>query len=240
VVAAGARAEEVARARRRARWKRIFVGVVLAALIGTGVWGACFSSLLAVRDVRVVGAEHQVSADQVLAIAAVPTGGSLVLLDTGAIARRVQNLPAIASVDVERRPMHSVRLVIRERVPALILESAAGTQSVDDQGVIFGPEDSRGALLPRVRTVGATMPAENLRAALAMLAALPDAVRKEVTIVRADSAENMSAELHDGRLILWGNTSRPELKAQVLTVLLARKGRAYDVSAPEAPAITRR
>lgn len=240
VVAASARADEAARARRRARRLRVLVGVLLTALIATGVWAACFSSLLAVRDVRVTGADHQLSADQVLAVAAVPTGGSMVLLDTDAIARRVRSLPAVAAVEVNRRPMHSVTLVVRERVPALILESASGTHSVDAEGVVFGPEDSRGAGLPRVRTLAATSSTETLRAVLDMLAALPPTVRPDVALVRAERPENMSVELSDGRLILWGDTSRPVLKAEVLTLLLARKGRAYDVSAPEAPAITRR
>lgn len=219
---------------------RVLVGVLLTAVLGTAVWAACFSSLLAVRDVRIVGAEHQLNPDQVAAIAAVPTGGSLVLLDTDAIARRVRSLPAVASVEVNRRPMHSVTLVVRERVPVLVLESAAGKQSVDSDGVVFGPEDARGALLPRVRTEAPTMAPETLRAVLTVLGGLPEAVRAEVSVVRAERPENISVELGDGRLILWGDTSRGELKAQVLTVLLQRKGKAYDVSTPEAPAITRR
>ncbi len=239
LVAASARAGEAARARRRGRWVRALVGVLLAVLLGALVWAACFSSLLAVRDVRVDGLD-QLTPDQVLAVAAVPTGGSLVLLDTGAIAARVRSLPAVADVDVNRRPMHSVRVVVRERVPALILESSTGRRSVDAAGVVFGPEDNRGALLPTVRTTAPTMSAANLKAVLQMLAALPVGVREEVEVVRADSAENMSVELGDGRLILWGDTSREALKAQVLSVLMERKGRAYDVSSPEAPAITRR
>ena len=240
LVAASARADDAARARRRARWLRGLVGVVLASLLTAGVWAACFSSLLAVREVRVVGADRQLTPEQVTAIAAVPAGGSLVLLDTDAIARRVRALPAVAQVEVNRRPMHTVQVVVRERVPVLVLESAIGRQSVDAEGVVFGPADSRGPALPRVRTAAASMAPETLRAVLTMLSELPEAVRADVAIVRADRPENISVELGDGRLILWGDTSRGALKAQVLTVLLQRKGRAYDVSTPEAPAITRR
>ncbi|MGQ0465989.1 MAG: cell division protein FtsQ/DivIB [Sporichthyaceae bacterium] len=238
LVAASARAGEAARARRKARWMRAIVGVLLVASIVGLVWAACFSSLLAVRDVRVVGVET-VSAEEVLATAAVPAGGSLVLLDTGAIARRVQTLPAVASVDVNRRPFHAVRLVVRERVPVLILESVLGRQSVDATGVVFGPEDSRGANLPRVRTTGPPLPTETLRDVLAVLAALPVQVRGDVAVVRADHPDDVSIELGDGRVIIWGDATRGALKAQVLTVLMGREGRAYDVSAPEAPAIVR-
>lgn len=237
-VAASARAGEAVKARRRARWMRAIVGAALVASIAGLVWAACFSSLLAVRDVRVVGAD-QVDAEQVLTTAAVPTGGSLVLLDTGAIVRRVRALPAVADVDVNRRPFHTVRLVVRERVPALILESAFGQQSVDATGVVFGPEDYRGASLPRVRTTGPPLPTETLREVLDVLEALPAAVRSDVKVVRADHPDDVSIELRDGRVIIWGDSTRGALKAQVLTVLMGREGRAYDVSAPEAPAIVR-
>lgn len=238
LAAASARAVEATRARRRARWIRAGVGVVSAVTLAGLVWAACFSSLLAVRDVRVVGLE-QLSSRQVLGAAAVPTGGSLVLLDTAAIAKRVRSLPAVAEVEVERRPLHAVRVVVRERAPVLILESAIGRQSVDATGVVFGPEDDRGALLPRVRTTGKPLATENLRAVLAVLAALPSPSRDDVSVVRADNADDISVELGDGRVIIWGDRSRGAFKAQVLAVLMERKGRAYDVSTPEAPTIVK-
>src|SRR3954462_7091405 len=99
LVPASGPAGEAARARRRGRWLRALVGTLLVGLLAALVWAACFSSLLAVRDVRVDGLE-QLTPDRVLGVAAVPTGGSLVLLDTGAIAARVRSLPAVADVDV--------------------------------------------------------------------------------------------------------------------------------------------
>lgn len=214
------------------------VGVVLAGLLAGLVWAACFSSLLAVRDVRVVGLE-QLSTRQVLGAAAVRTGGSLVLLDTAAIAKRVRSLPAVADVDIKRRPLHSVRVVVRERVPVLILESAVGRQSVDATGVVFGPEDDRGIGLPRVRTTGKPLPTQNLSAVLDVLAALPSPMREDVAVVRADNADDVSVELGDGRVIIWGDSTRGAFKARVLRVLMERKGRAYDVSTPEAPTIVK-
>ncbi|MGQ0846402.1 MAG: cell division protein FtsQ/DivIB [Sporichthyaceae bacterium] len=238
LVAASARAGESARAKRRARWMRAIVGVLLAASIGAAVWAACFSSLLAVRDVRVTGLV-QLSEEQVLGVAAVPTGGSLVLLDSDSIANRIRSLPAVADVEVNRRPLHSVRLVVRERVPVLILESNVGRQSVDSTGTVFGPADDRGAGLPLIRTTGPALPRETLRAVLDVLAALPTPVRGDVAVVRADNVADVSVELRDGRLILWGDADRGALKAQVLSVLMGRAGRAYDVSTPEAPAIVK-
>ena len=42
-------------------------------------------------------------------------------------------------------------------------------------------------------------------------------------------------QLTRGRIVVWGSTERGERKAAVLAVLLARKARVYDVSAPDAP-----
>jgi cell division protein FtsQ len=237
-VAASARAAAAARARRRSRWLRVILGVLILAALGALVWAACFSSVLAVRTVTVVGTERLTPAE-VLAAARVPTGGSEILLDTTGPAARVRALPAVASVHLERHLLHTVRIVVTERTPALVLQTPAGKRLVDASGVVFAVEDGNHPDLPVVRTDLPDLPPGTLAAVTGMLAALPPAVRPEVQVVRADSADDMKVELADGRVIVWGDASRPALKAKVLTILMQQDGRTYDVSAPEAPAITR-
>jgi cell division protein FtsQ len=237
-VAASARAAAAARARRRSRWLRFALGVLVVAVVAALVWAACFSSLLAVRKVTVVGTARLTPAE-VLAAARVPTGGSEILLDTTAPAARVRALPAVAAVHLERRLPHTVCIVVTERTPALILQTPAGRRLVDASGVVFAVEDGDHPDLPVVRTDLPDLPASTLGAVTGMLAALPAAVRPEVQVVRADSPDNMKVELTDGRVIVWGDASRPALKAKVLTILLQQDGRTYDVSSPEAPAIAR-
>ncbi len=237
-VAASVRAKAAERARRRTRWLRFGLGVLVLALLGAVVWAACFSSLLAVRKVTVVGLDR-LSTAEVLRVAHVPTGGSEILLDTTAPAARVRALPQVAAVHLERALPHSVRIVVTERTPVLVLQTPAGRRLVDASGVVFAVDDGNHPDLPVVRTELADPAPGTLDAVTAMLAALPAAIRPEVQVVRADSPDDMKIGLGDGRVIVWGDSSRPTLKARVLTILLQQDGRTYDVSSPEAPAIAR-
>jgi cell division protein FtsQ len=236
--AASARAAAAVRSRRRTRWIRFAVAVVVLAAVAGAVWGACFSSLLAVRSVQVVGASR-LSPAQVSAAARVPVGGSLLLLDTDRPTVRVGALPAVASVRLERHLLHTVQIVVTERTPSMVLETPGRDRLVDATGVVFAEEDGAGAGLPIVRTSRPDLPPATLRGVTVMLAALPESIRVQVNVVRADSAENMAVELVDGRVIVWGDAGRGELKAKVLGILLTREGRTYDVSSPEAPAVSR-
>jgi cell division protein FtsQ len=237
-VAATARAAAAAKARRRTRWLRFGLVLLVLAALGAIVWAACFSSLLAVRSIKVVGTER-VDPAEVLRVAHVPTGGSEILLDTNAPAARVRELPAVAAVHLERQLLHTVRIVVTERTPAMVLETPAGKRLVDATGVVFANEDGNHPDLPVVRTSLPDLPAGTLTAITGMLTALPATVRPDVSVIRADSPDDMSVELTDGRVIIWGDSSRPVLKAHVLTILLGRNGRTYDVSSPEAPAIAK-
>jgi cell division protein FtsQ len=237
-VAASVRAAAAARARRRTRWLRIGLGLLVVALLGAAIWAACFSSLLAVRKVTVVGVDR-LSATEVLAAARVPTGGSEILLDTTAPAARVRALAPVAAVHLERSLLHTVRIVVTERAPALILATPTGRRLVDATGVVFAVDDGNHPDVPVVRTELAELPSGTLEAVTAMLAVLPAGIRPEVQIVRADSPDDMKIQLADGRVVVWGDSSRGALKARVLAILLQQGGRTYDVSSPEAPAIAR-
>jgi len=237
-IAALGRAAAAARARRRARWIRAAVGLSLASLLAVGVWAVGFSSLLAVRYVTVAGL-GRLSAAEVTAAARVPTGGPLIRLDSDGPLARVRALPAVASARLERHLPHTVRIVVTERTPVLVLATPTGRRLVDATGVVFAPDDGKAAGLPVVRSTRPDLPPGTLTAVVGMLTALPADVRADVQVVRAEVAEDMAVELSDGRVIVWGDASRPELKSRVLQVLMQRQGRTYDVSSPEAPAITR-
>ena len=79
-----------------------------------------------------------------------------------------------------------------------------------------------------------------LRATLDVLDALPVQVRAQVREVRAASLEQVTLRLTRGRTVEWGSAERSERKAAVLAVLLTRKARVYDVSAPDSPTTTHR
>ena len=226
------------RARRRARLRAAGVGLLALALLAGAIWAVAFSSLLAVRDVSVAGVSR-LSVGEVERAAAVPAGGSLVLLDTAAIAARVRALPPVAKVSVRRGLPHSVRIVVTERTATTVVRTPAGLWLADAEGVRFATVGEVPDGLPVVRTDSDDPPAAILARAARLLEALPGRVRKLVVEVRADAADDMSVELRGDRKVVWGGAEQAELKARVLEVLFGRKARVYDVSVPEAP-VTRK
>lgn len=228
-----------ARARRRARWRASGLAVLGLAAVAGAFWALAFSSLLAVRQVEVAGVDR-LSVAEVAAVAAVPTGGSLVLLDTGSIAARVRALPAVAKVEIERRPPHTVRIAVTERQATAVVATPSGLQLADAQGVRFAAVTEAPRGLPLVRTAEHDPSPETLARAAALLEALPEPVRKLVREIRADSADDMAVELRGGRTVVWGSSEQGALKARVLGVLFdKRRADLYDVSVPEAPLIRR-
>ncbi|MDQ6650765.1 MAG: FtsQ-type POTRA domain-containing protein [Actinomycetota bacterium] len=237
---AGAR-RFAARVRRR-RWESVrprllaAVGVGIAVLVG---WAVLFSPLLAVRDVRVVGAagsaprSADVAVEQVRAAAVVPLGTPLARLDGAAIRRRAAALPAVGAVRVDRRWPATVTLHVHERVPVAVTRHGSQLLQVDAAGVPFAPVPNQGApdaVELVVAAAGPTDPAT--RAALAVLSALPAELRADVRTVSASSAVSVSLGLRSGATVVWGEPMDSGRKAAVLAALLHRPAKVYDVSAP--------
>jgi cell division protein FtsQ len=218
------------------RWSRLRVMVVLVlllALVGAAGWVVLESTLLSVRTVQVTGASR-VTPAEVLAVADVAPATPLARVDTDAVARRVGALVAVRSVSVSRQWPRSVRIVVHERVPAAVQRSGPAYLLVDATGVAFATVKKRPKGLPLVSApVAAGEPA--LRAALAVLTSVPDAVRGQLIEVRAATPEQVTLRLTRDRTVVWGSPERGDRKATVLTALMARRAGVYDVSAPDAP-----
>jgi cell division protein FtsQ len=221
---------------RARRWSRLRVVVVLGlllALVGAAGWVVLESTLFSVRSVQVAGASR-VTPAEVLAVADVAPATPLARVDTGAVARRVGALAAVRSVSVSRQWPRSVRIVVHERVPAAVQRSGPAYLLVDPTGVAFATVSKRPRGLPLVTApVAAGEPA--LRAALAVLTSVPDAVRRQLVEVRAASPEQVTLRLTRDRTVMWGSPERGDRKATVLTALMSQRATVYDVSAPDSP-----
>jgi cell division protein FtsQ len=68
---------------------------------------------------------------------------------------------------------------------------------------------------------------------------VPAPQRAQVREVRAATAERVTLRLSRGRTVEWGSPDRGRRKAAVLTVLMSRRARVYDVSAPDTPTTRR-
>jgi cell division protein FtsQ len=231
--------------RRRADpWRPAFFGVLALALLAVAVWALLGSSLLAVRHVQVTG-NHLVPAAEVRAAAQIRTGTPLARVDTGAAARRVEQIGPVLSATVSRSWPNTIVISITERTPVLAVALEAGGYGlIDEHGVVV-----RSALHPPAGMPVLTAPPVVLRGSAGILAAatvlreLPPAVRKLVSSVSAVSASTLSdstvtLHLAHGITVVWGGTGLAAKKTEILDALLRTHARYYDVSDPQT-AVTR-
>jgi cell division protein FtsQ len=68
-----------------------------------------------------------------------------------------------------------------------------------------------------------------------VLLSLPESARKDVRRVTATTRDDVSLTLKGGATVRWGSAEDAELKARVLSALLAVKADTYDVSSPLQP-----
>jgi cell division protein FtsQ len=221
------------------RWSRLRVLAVLGlvlALVGAAGWVVLESSLFAVRSVEVTGATR-VPPAQVLAAADIAPTTPLARVDTDAVARRVEAIVAVRTVSVSRQWPRTVLIVVAERVPAAVQRRGSSYLLLDRTGVAFDTVRTRPKRLPLVSAD--TDSPRTLRAALDVLAVVPDRVRRQLVEVRATSPEQVTLRLTRHRTVMWGSTERGERKAAVLAALMSRRALVYDVSAPDAPTTRR-
>lgn len=239
-------ARRASRRRRNAlRWAlRVGVPVLVAALVGGGVWLVRFSSVLDLRTVRVEVTAGQTGAGAattrvltdaaIVEAAAVPMGAPLAGVDTKAIAKRVGVLKPVASVTVSQRLPHTLVIKVQERSATFAAKHGGSYALVDAGGVAFHTVGAapKGLVVATVRSLDPRL----LGGVASVVAALPDALRARLTGVRADSPELITLTLDKHITVVWGSSEQSAVKVEVAAVLLKVKDvRVIDVSAPGNP-----
>ncbi|GAA4717180.1 cell division protein FtsQ/DivIB [Phytohabitans rumicis] len=224
----------MARARRRRLraalpWATVGGLLALAGLItwivyGTGVFG--------VREVRITGTEI-LTAAEVQRAAAVPDGEALARVDLSGIEKRVGALAPAGRVIASRDWPGTIAIEVVERTPVVAVPQGKQFVLVDAAGVAFHTVRSRPAQLPLARLTKPGPDDAATRAALAVLAALSDDLRKQLSAVAVEGPARIKLELRGDRTIIWGDASQSDAKSRVATALLPRDGTVIDVSAPE-------
>jgi cell division protein FtsQ len=223
----------------------LFALIALTVLVAGGTWAVYGSSLMRAEKIT-VGGNQELTDDQIIKAAAVPLGGALVSVDTGAVHKRLlAALPRIKEVDVERSWPHTIRLKVTERTSSAVLKSGAKFIEVDRDGVRFATVSSapHGAPLvqltdPQSASVRQFGTKRLLQAAIAVSGDLPETLHGQATAIRVRSYDGITVELSGGRDVMWGSDEDGAQKASVLTALMKAQPDAehFDVSAPIAPA----
>ena len=232
--------------RTRTPWRAAFFVLAGVGIVAGVMWALFGSRLLVVRSVTVTG-EHLVTSAQVVAAADVPLGTSLISVDAGQVARRVEGIRQVASVTVSKDWPDHLTITVRERVPVVAVRMAAGGYDlVDPAGVLVVWSRTHPARLPLYQTSvdgGALRGNPGLATAAAVLAELSPALSKQVAEVSASQvqagagrtpgdADQVLLGLRDGKTVLWGGTDYAAQKNRELNVLLSGAARYIDVSAP--------
>jgi len=218
---------------RRRGWLPWAAGGLVVVLGGITVWLFYFSSVFAVSGVKVSGADT-VPAATITEVAEAPTGTPLVKVDLGAIAERVRTIQAVADAQVTRAWPNRLKIVVTERVPVAVVTDGRNFELVDATGVAFKTVPARPEGLPEALVVG-TRRDVTIRSVVTVSAALPVKLRSEVESISAASPDSITLNLGSKVKVVWGSSDDSARKAEVLSVLMRREAKVYDVSAPDLP-----
>jgi len=165
-------------------WRYGIASVLLAVVVVVGV---VVSPLFRISNVEAVGATHT-SAQEIVQVARVGHGSSMILLDTGTIAKRVEQLPWVRTATVERRWPNSLAIVVAERkAVATTVTSHGEVVAVDATGRILGTTQNRLglpglAIVGKAGKVGSKLPASAVPC-LAVASSLPVAFSTQVRAI---------------------------------------------------------
>lgn len=230
-----------ARQARRRRLARIGLGTVALAAVGGAGWLVGWSDVLAADDVRVDGAGEALST-AVVEAADVRLGTPLARIDADAVAERVAALPEVADVSVTRSWPSTMTIEVTPRTPVATVPDDDRWWRVDASGVVFGSAAERPPELPVLEAGVSDDAAAAREAGVSVITGLPADVADMVVEVRADSPADVRLVLDDEVVVRWGTAEDTRRKAEVLLAVMAAQeepAAAYDVSAPEAPAVDR-
>jgi cell division protein FtsQ len=222
--------------RRTSRWKVLFVGLFVAAVLGTATWVLLGSRLLVVRRIDVTG-ERLVPRGEVLAAAGVRLGEPMARIDTNVVRDRVEGIQAVETAHVERRWPTTVRIVVRERMPIVVVQHGNRFLQIDRYGVTVLTSAARPRGLPVLDVANPTQSDPALRAGLAVIRALPSWLGRRVVGVEVMSPEAVTLRVNDGVTVVWGAPERGPEKLRLLHGLLSESPQrgvtTIDVSSPE-------
>ncbi len=228
-----------------ARSRRLLLGVgVVAAVVAVAAPVVLLSPVGSVREAHVQGAGPRWD-DAVRAAVAPELGRSALLVDTRAVAARVEAVPGVRAASVSVRWPGTLVVEVDERVAAAAVPVAGGVQLLDAAGADLGVVASAPQGVQRVvagdasGALGGRVDGTGVAAALAVRAQLPAGLAAEVVEMGATSADGVWFRLRGGATVVWGDAGRAADKADVLDALRAVAPQAvrYDVAAPDAPAV---
>jgi hypothetical protein len=137
------------RAGRGFLWKLLglLTGAVMLVLAASF---AFTSNAFRIEQVNVVGTHNDALIHEIQTMGM--QGQNIFLINVEALTERIEAIPRVASVSMSKQWPNQITINVTERVPVLLWQTANGTYSVDNQGVVIAPV-SAGAAPNNVMTV---------------------------------------------------------------------------------------
>jgi len=112
-----------------------FFAVLVIAVLGVNF--ALTSPALRVQQVSVVGTQNPIVVGSIQHMGV--QGQNIFLIDTAALAARIEALPQVASATLAKQWPNALTVTVVERTPVLLWQTKYGTFSVDRQAVVIAP-----------------------------------------------------------------------------------------------------
>ncbi len=230
-----AKREERERRQRGIRARRLAIAVAAVGAVFLVVWGlvALYRAPIFTVDQVVVEGASQLTSETVIDLARIPREATLVRLPARAIGKRLEAQPWIVAADVERDYPHTVRLVIKERAPAVIVD-AGGTNlwvvSKDGRWLGLRSAEQTGLVvvrdLPSVEaTEGAKVTSPELLNAIKVARGMSDEMRARVHTISAPTIEKTALLTDDNVEIFVGEGTDMRTKDRIAREILKREGK---------------
>lgn len=204
--------------RRRRRMWFIISGSAVALLIFVGI--GAFSPLMAVDTITVVGASR-VDANKIVAQLQNQIGKPLPLVDYGEVRKVLQEQILIESFTAEAQPPHTLMLRLVERTPVGYLLQKKEYVLVDAAGVVIERGAERTQPYPIIDVKDSSAQSPGFPAAIEVMQSLPTSLAGQVDRIAASTTDDVTLILSNGARIVWGGPENGDLKARVLSSLMA-------------------
>ncbi|HLI98073.1 MAG TPA: FtsQ-type POTRA domain-containing protein [Candidatus Baltobacteraceae bacterium] len=220
--------------------------VVLAVAIGVGLYYAATWPGFFPRQVSVSG-NRIVPTRQILARAQIESDTNLWLQNMGAAARRIDAIPYVKDVSIQRMPPANARIVVTERVPFAVVRNGSRSVLVDHDLRVLKDDDGS-VSVPLIVVKTAIPPAGAFIRAISVqrLRNDDDALTQAHVAVRAlrfDRFDDLVATTRGGISLLLGDDDDLAKKTPLIDPIISqvsaggRRLAAVDLRAPNTPVV---
>jgi cell division protein FtsQ len=222
------------RRRKQKKRNRILVASTLGVVGVFAIYAVYFSSWLTVNKVSVIGNTIS-STYEIESAVNIPIGTQLARVNGDEVNASLAGISSIDHVEVRRAWPNEIVLAVTERIAIATIQKAGHWEFVDANGVAYGKTFSqpKELMVFNVNNKASRIEVANV------YSQMPGWIKNQVETIGATSRDNVQVDLGKSRKAIIGDSSRLERKFAVLKVLLTRKARIYDVSAPDVP-VTRK